>query len=153
MVNGTRRSSAPSSSVALPHTGPGARAAGISSGARIAVSDGADGAAIALTTAAGAQVPAQARVTGPTPPTHMRVLRRGRRTAVLRLRATGSRVLVEQRQTRRGRALSRETMKTVRGRAGARRLRLRPGARFIAVTTADGRGTSVAVTRAIPRHR
>ena len=129
------------------------RATGMVAGGTIAVTNGADGAVVTLTSASGTQISPESRVTAPRPPTRVRVRRRGKRMVVVRLRASGTRVIVEQRHDPRGRALSRTVMKTRAGRAAARRMLLRPGARFVAVTTAGGQGTSVAVVRTIPRRR
>ena len=129
------------------------RATGMSAGGRIAVTNRPDGASTTLTTAAGVRIAPESRITGARPPTRVRVRRQGARLATVRLLARGTLTLVEQRHTQRGASLSRVVMRTRSGRFAGRRLLLRAGARFVTVKTAGARGTSVAVTRPIPRKR
>jgi len=65
------------------------RASALTAGATIAVADGADGAVVTLTAAGSEQIAPERRATGARPTTRVRVIRRARRLATVRLRATG----------------------------------------------------------------
>jgi hypothetical protein len=84
-------------------------------------------------------------------PERLRVRRR-RGAVVATFVAGGTRAQVEQRRSRRGRALARTGVRTRPGRAARVRVRLRQGARYVAVRTMGTR-SSRALVRRVPEGR